>query len=84
MKIFDHTTPPTCVFGDLVLGDMFKSKDGFLYMKTNTLFGDPDYDAEEYNAILLPVGESVYFGFSENVYRVEATLTITPFVSPSR
>ena len=84
MKIFDHTVPSTCIFGDLTLGEIFKSRDNFLYMKTNTLFSDPDDDAEEYNAILLSSGESAYFGFGEEVYRVEATLTITSFASSSR
>lgn len=85
MKIFDHTVPSTCIFGDLTLGDVFKSKDDFLYMKTNTLSSDIyDDDAEEYNAILLSSGESAYFCFDEEVCRVEATLTITPFIPFSR
>ena len=84
MKVIDRTVPSTCIFGDLTLGDVFKSRDDFLYMKANTLFSDSYDDAEEYNAIHLPSGESAYFCFSEEVCRVEATLTITPFVPSSR
>lgn len=84
MRIIDHTVPSTCLFCDLTPGEVFKSSDNFLYMKTDTLFSDTDDDAEEYNAILLPSGGNAYFCGGEDVYRVEATLTITSFVPSSR
>lgn len=81
MKIIDYTTPTTYSFGDLTPGEIFKSTDDFLYMKVDKLFTDPDDDAEEINAILLPSGDTAYFGFSESVYKVDTTLTITPSTS---
>lgn len=78
MKIIDRTTLSLCEFYDLAPGEIFKSKDDFIYMKTDRLFSDPDDDAEEYNAILLSSGALAYFGFGEPVYKVEATLTVQP------
>lgn len=84
MKILDHTVPSTCLFCDLAPGEVVKSRDGFLFMKTNPFFSDPEEDAEEFNAISLTSGENAYFGYGEEVYRVEATLTVTSFVPSSR
>lgn len=77
MKIFDQTTPSPGSFGDLPYLAVFKS-DGNLYMKIPTLFSDPDEDAAEINAIFLNTGETAYFCYGDPVYRLEATLTITP------
>lgn len=83
MKILDNTVPSPCIFGDLPALAVFKC-DGNLYMKLpHSFFTDPDEDADEVNAILLITGETIYFGYSESVYRVEATLTAQPFASPS-
>lgn len=82
MKILDNTVPFPCDFGSLPTLAVFKC-DGNLYMKIDTLFTDPEEDAEEVNAILLATGETIYFCYGESVYRVEATLTVAPFAPPS-
>lgn len=83
MKIVDNTTPLTCSFDDLPPLAVFKF-DGNLYMKLpRTLFADPYEDADEVDTISLTTGEAVYFCYSEPVYRLEATLTIQPFIPPS-
>lgn len=83
MKIVDNTTLLRCTFGDLPPLATFKC-DGNFYMKTPySLFTTPDGYAEEVNAFCLTTGESERFPPGEAVYRVEATLTITPFASSS-